>query len=380
MTNLVHPSQLDPRLADLQRPEHTGFTGGLCRALAQRWRVDPIIVRLAAIALTFAGGVGLALYGWGCLLTPRAGGQPPILRLVPAFGRWTTRTQALVVAISSLVLVLSIARQTGVSWGAVIIVGAVAWGVTRRRRRASHPWDPPTGQPADDATPGAEPGPGETVEQWRARLVGHGGAPLPTVDLYAPPPVSQPIPVTSTTPRTSWWAALAIVALMAVGGAVPLALGLEPLLLWSGVGATGTAAVMLLIWSLLARTRRLPGTLLVLALLGAAATGALAVSQSQALNLPLDQAVGGTAQYTFVGNSSASVDLTGLAADTPATVTIDATASVVNVQLAHQPASIVTNSDTIDVMVPSRGGPSTASQLTIIIEGDLSIVELDVTP
>ena len=137
---------------------------------------------------------------------------------------------------------------------------------------------------------------------------------------------------------------------------------------------------MLLIWSLLARTRRLPGTLLVLALLGAAATGALAVSQSQAVNLPLDQAVGGTAQYTFVGNSSASVDLTGLAADTPATVTIHATASVVNVQLAHQPASIVTNSDTIDVMVPSRGGPSTASQLTIIIEGDLSIVELDVTP
>ena len=29
MPELVHPSQLDPRLADLQRPHHTGFTGGL---------------------------------------------------------------------------------------------------------------------------------------------------------------------------------------------------------------------------------------------------------------------------------------------------------------------------------------------------------------
>ncbi len=381
MTNLVHPGQLDPRLADLQRPPHTGFTGGLCRALATRWRVDPIIVRLAAIALTFAGGVGLALYAWGCLLTPRTGGTPPILRWLPAFGRWSIRTQALVVALSSLVLVLSVARQTGVSWGPVIIVGAVAWGVTRRRRSAgdAHGATADYPPPAHSVAPGAQPSPGETVEQWRARLAVHAGSPLPTVDLYAPAPQPQP-PAVRPASRTSWWGALTVMVLTAVGGAVPLLLGLQPALLWSGAGATLTAAVLLLLWSLLVRTRRLPGALLVLALVGAAGTGALAVNQSQTTMLPLDQGVGGTAQYSFVGDVSGTLDLTALATDTPATVTIDATASVVNVQLAQPPANIQVNSDTIDVTLPSRGGPTTESQLDIIINGDFSVVELEVTP
>ncbi len=383
MTNLVHPSQLDPRLADLQRPAHTGFTGGLCRSLAQRWRVDPIIVRLAAIALTFAGGVGVALYAWGCLLTPRVGGQTPILRLLPAFGRWTIRTQALVVAISSLVLVLGIARQTSVSWGPVIIVGAVAWGVTRKRRRSSETDGAAAGHlaPFPGATADGSPAPGETVEQWRARVGAHGGSPLPTVDLYAPAPHPRAVStVARDTPRTSWRAALTVVALTALGGAVPFMLGLQPVLLWAGVGATGAAAAILLVWSLVVRNRRLPGALLILALMGAAGTGALAVSQSQASTIPLDPSVGGMAQYSFIGDSSGSLDLTQLGTDTPATVTIDATASIVHVQLASPPDSITINSDTIDVTAPSRGGSSTASQLDLLIDGDFSVVELAVAP
>ena len=383
MTNLVHPSQLDPRLEDLQRPQHSGFTGGLCRALAQRWRVDPIIVRLAVIALTFAGGVGLVLYAWGCLLTPRTGGQPPILRWLPAFEKWSLGTQGLVVAISSLVLILSIARQTGVAWGPVIIVAVVAWAAARKRRGASAAGSS-DGAVADYPPPSSasvlSPEHGETVEQWRARLATHGGSSLPTVDLYAQEsPVSAPVPITRAETRTSWWAALAVVALTLVAGAIPTMLNMQPVLLWACVSATATAAVLLLIWSLIARSRRLPGALLVLALIGAAGTGVLAISHAEATTLPLDQAVGGTAHYSFVGESG-TLDLSRLAADTPATVTINATASVIEIQLAAPPGNVSVLNDTTHVENYTGRTPIPSSELDVIVAGNFSVVELVVVP
>ncbi len=382
MTNLVHPSQLDQRLQDLQRPQHSGFTGGLCRALAERWRVDPIIVRLGVIALTFAGGVGLVLYAWGCLLTPRTGGQPPILRWLPAFGKWSMGTQGLVVAISSLVLVLSIARQTGVAWGPVIIVAVVAWAAARKRKRASgaegtvDEYPPPSSVPV----PGAAPEHGETVEQWRTRLSAHGGSSLPTVDLYAsePAPLAS-VPLARADTRTSWWAALAVVALTLVAGAVPTMLNIQPVLLWSCVSATATGALLLLVWSLVARSRRLPGALLVLALAGAAGTGVLAINHSEATTIPLDEASGGTARYSYVGESG-TLDLTGLASDTPATVTIDTTASVIEIQLAAPPGSVTVLGDTTHVENYAGRMPIPRSELNIIVDGDFSVVELVVVP
>ena len=379
MSELVHPSLLDPRLEGLQRPLHTGFTGGLCRALAARWRLDPLIVRLIVVALTFAGGVGVALYAWGCLLTPRDGAQAPILRWLPAFGRWSPNTQLIVIAVSSLVLVLSVARQTGVAWGPVIVVAALAWAVARKRRAGTGSSTVP---PASPTAPTPPPVAGETVEQWRSRVASHAGSPLPMVDLYAPDaaPATTLAPIKHANP-TSWWGGAAVFLLTAVAATVPLIFGMTPTLLWASVAAGGTAAVSLLVWALVARHRRMPGALLVVALACAVGSGLLAVSESQAASsIPLDPTAGGTANYSFVGQADGQLDLTGLPSETPATVTIDATASVVEVRLAAVPETVTVLTDTTHVEQPSSRGAATPSRLTLIIDGDFSVVELLVTP
>ncbi len=373
MPELVHPAQWDPRLAGLTRPQSTGFTGGLCRALAERWQVDPIIVRLVVLALTFAGGVGIALYAWGCLLTPRVGGTPPILRWLPAFGGWPKNTQAIIVAVSSLVLVLSVARQTGVGWGPVIVVGALAWAMARRRRRNN--------DISSTTQPASARGNAESVEQWRARLSPHADSPLPALDLYAPEASRQaPSQVTQKTRRNNWWAAAAILLLMAVAAIVPIALGLDPAVLWAGVFASGTAAVLILMHSLIMRSRRLPVVLLVAVLSGAVGVGLLAVNHSAASDAPPVGVQGADQHHTFFGEAPAELDLTGLQIDEETTVLIDATASVVQIRVDDPPGSIEVNSDTIVVETSYTNRSQSASDLTLIIDGDFSVVEIETAP
>ncbi len=385
MPELVHPAQLDPRLADLTRPPSTGVTGGLCRALAGRWQVDPIIVRLVTVALTFAGGVGVALYAWGWLLTPRVGGQPPILRWLPAFGRWTRNTQTIIVAVSSLVLVLSVARQTGVGWGPVIVVGALAWAMARRRRNTAAPSvdqasTPHTPSPAAPS-PSGNRNAAETVAQWRAGLAPHTGAPLPAVDLYAPEH-TRPLPVApGRRPQPkSWLAAAVILLLMAGAAAVPLGLGLDPAILWAGVAASGAAAVSILLFSLVVRSRRLPMPLLVLVLAGTVGTGLLAVNESTTPQVVSAHVVGDDMFYQYFGEAPAELDLTMLPADEATTVVIDATASVVQVSLKASPGNVSVNSDTIVVDTSYLTRSYADSQVDLIIEGSFSVVEIEIVP
>ncbi len=383
MPELVHPSQLDPRLVDLQRPQHSGFTAGLCRALAQRWGVDPLIVRLAAIALTLAGGVGIGLYAWGWMLTPRVGGQPPILRVFPAFSRWTTTTQIIIIAASLLAVLLSGSSQTGVALGPVLVVAVLVWALSRNRGRAaaSSANSPPAVRPTG-LVGGAGQADGESVEAWRARLASHAGSPLPTVDLYAPEPTpsSAPVPYSPAAQKTSWGAAAAVVLVTGLAGAAPFAFGMQPALLWGCVTAGGTAGVSLLAWSMMSRRRRMPGVLLIVALVGAVGSGLLAVNHSAAVTVPLDQAINPVAQYSFVGEVDGQLDLTGIAADEEATVTIDATASVVHVQLAAAPRSVVVEGDAINVVQQSARAAGTTGKVDLILVGDFSIIELEVSP
>src|SRR4051812_19815747 len=60
------PSQ-GPRLVRSRRDR---VIAGVCGGLAEHFRIDPIIVRVAAVALIFAGGAGLLLYLAGVLLLP----------------------------------------------------------------------------------------------------------------------------------------------------------------------------------------------------------------------------------------------------------------------------------------------------------------------
>jgi len=67
----------EPRRLFRSRDERV--IAGVCGGLARYLNVDPVIVRVAAVALVFAGGAGLLLYAAAFLLVPNEGedGAPP---------------------------------------------------------------------------------------------------------------------------------------------------------------------------------------------------------------------------------------------------------------------------------------------------------------
>jgi len=70
----------------LQRSRDDRWLAGVCGGLGDYLGVDPVIVRLVAIALVFAGGVGVIAYVAAFLLVPEAGRERPIVRTGLAVG------------------------------------------------------------------------------------------------------------------------------------------------------------------------------------------------------------------------------------------------------------------------------------------------------
>lgn len=57
------------RATGIVRPDDTPLVG-VCAGMAERWNVDPLIVRAAVVALALLGGAGISLYAIGWLLLP----------------------------------------------------------------------------------------------------------------------------------------------------------------------------------------------------------------------------------------------------------------------------------------------------------------------
>ena len=166
MNDLVDLGGLHPRLAHLDRPADS-FSPGLCRSIGARFGIDPLLIRILFILTTLLSGIGAVAYVWGVLLTPRAGRQAPIHRLLPAFSSWTPRAQWITIALSCLLVVGWVAQMASMS--PLLLVSVFALLVLFRRRgprqhaAPQHPFTTPLGeQPFKNS------------------------AQLPVVDLYAP--------------------------------------------------------------------------------------------------------------------------------------------------------------------------------------------------
>jgi phage shock protein PspC (stress-responsive transcriptional regulator) len=163
--------------------------------------IDPVIVRVAFVVLTFFGGVGLLLYIAGWLLIPEEGND---WAKVALDRRSRTVALALVGLLGLVLLIRHSWWGSGFPWGVILVAGLVVLVATLLPGRRS------LRQP--DAAPGPTPGSGAvdpdaaTTEQ----AVPPG---------YAPPPV-QPRPVNPRKrgPILFWFAlALMAVALGALG-------------------------------------------------------------------------------------------------------------------------------------------------------------------
>ncbi|GAB3820045.1 hypothetical protein GCM10028820_25020 [Tessaracoccus terricola] len=396
MNSVVDLGTLDHRLVGLQRPNGTTLTSGLCRAVAARVGIDPLLVRLAVAALTFAAGLGLVLYAWGTLLTPREGGVAPIRRFVPAFERWSRSTQGLVILISSLVVVIGSAAQGNVwLFPAVVVVGVFL--LMRRRAvrtgTARHwgPQAPHAAAPGQGTSAPPPPSTAASIEEWRARLAGYATVrtgpadPLPVVDLYGPGTEQeqepQAAPSQTQTP-VSWLGASLVVLLSGGAAATAFVLGLSPTWLWACVLGTGVAGVTMLGHALLVRSRRLPVVLLVLAL-GVGATASWMVTErSEPVELVAAEAGEQDLTYEFIADGNAVVDLSSLTIDDDATITVEANLSNVRIILPAEPIRFTQSAEMSQVQIvgPESRDPDAErprSSATLVLNAAMSNVVVE---
>jgi phage shock protein C len=66
----VEPAPLQPGPKRLFRSNDDRVIAGVCGGLGTYLGVDPVLIRIAAVVLVFAGGAGILLYGIGWIVIP----------------------------------------------------------------------------------------------------------------------------------------------------------------------------------------------------------------------------------------------------------------------------------------------------------------------
>ena len=178
---------------------------GVAAAIARRYAIDPVLVRVAFVVATTWGGVGLLLYLLGWLLLPAEGNQPSAESVV---GRGR-RAMSAVLTIVFVLLILIAWAVLGVMNGSNIIGLAVTLGALfllhrSRARLGEIPGSRPAGAPQRSDTAPAVTAPASTAEDSQ-RNGPPAGDPLGAAPFAwnLPEPSAQPEP--TTPPQGAHW-------------------------------------------------------------------------------------------------------------------------------------------------------------------------------
>jgi phage shock protein C len=143
MTEPAEEHQQVPRRR-LQRSRRDRMVGGVCGGIARYLDVDPVITRVAAVALALSGGFGVVLYVVSWIVMPDA--QPgEAERTGPPAGRPAVAIVfgAALLGLGSLVLLGEWMSPFGGMWGGmvgggmlwpVLVVAAGAWLLASAKR------------------------------------------------------------------------------------------------------------------------------------------------------------------------------------------------------------------------------------------------------
>ena len=129
------PTTAAPPPRRLYRTRDDRVIGGVCGGIARYFNIDPVLVRVGAVALAVLGGAGVLAYLAAILLIPKEGegGQPPE---TPNRGLVVTGAVLLVVAIC---VVVPFQGGWGAGWGLVplglvALAGLLVWRVASGQR------------------------------------------------------------------------------------------------------------------------------------------------------------------------------------------------------------------------------------------------------
>ena len=79
------PAPVEPGPKRLYRSRDDSVIAGVCGGLGEYLGVDPVLIRIAAVVLVFAGGAGILLYGIGWIVIPEEP-EPGVAPSVPRAG------------------------------------------------------------------------------------------------------------------------------------------------------------------------------------------------------------------------------------------------------------------------------------------------------
>jgi phage shock protein PspC (stress-responsive transcriptional regulator) len=246
----------------ISRPRGGAMVGGVCAGLAQRWRVDPNLLRIAIVVLAFFGGLGVAAYGAGLLLMPREGqAEMPVRRYLPFTRSWSTPT-VVAATIGALVVIVGLTSSGGIGLGPVLVIFAV-WFFGFRNHGATRPTPPPEPTPFERA-----------ADAWRVRMAEQQTPGYEDVALPAPSeqrwtqPYTDPVsdlvvrdnepPAVLAARRRRWQPWGLAIALVGVGIFVVVMLGLAGLPATPLAYASAVLAALGLTLLLTARSGRPP--------------------------------------------------------------------------------------------------------------------------
>jgi phage shock protein PspC (stress-responsive transcriptional regulator) len=129
------PTAAAPPARRLYRTRDERVIAGVCGGIARYFNIDPVLVRVGAVALAFLGGAGLLAYLAAVLLIPKEGesGRPPE---APSRGLVIAGAVLLVVAFC---VVLPFRGGWGPGWGLVplgfiALAGLLVWRVASGQR------------------------------------------------------------------------------------------------------------------------------------------------------------------------------------------------------------------------------------------------------
>ncbi|MBM7518984.1 PspC domain-containing protein [Nocardioides nitrophenolicus] len=148
-------------LARLRRSRDDRKVAGVAAGVARHLDIDPLLVRVAFVVLTFFGGGGLILYAVCWLFVPEEGTEDTVIRVDEGI-----RTAALI--IGGVVAIASVIGDTfggpGFPWPMLVIglllVVVLAGKNAIKPGGPTHPWlrGTPAGPPPPPAAPATEPG------------------------------------------------------------------------------------------------------------------------------------------------------------------------------------------------------------------------------
>jgi phage shock protein PspC (stress-responsive transcriptional regulator) len=76
-TQIQEPEQPEPEQRRMSRPREDRVIAGVCSGLGRYFKLDPVLFRVAAVALIFFGGAGVLVYIAAVLLIPNEGEERP---------------------------------------------------------------------------------------------------------------------------------------------------------------------------------------------------------------------------------------------------------------------------------------------------------------